>query len=88
MFAEHGCHFSEAKFSPDGRQVGTLFRDGSLVLWELDGISGLPNRQTDGQVLKIKFPSTGVKTFDFGQGLVAGGGPQFPYLIIKQGLND
>lgn len=45
LFAQNGCHFNEARFSPDGRHVGTLFRDGRVILWELEGISGLPNRQ-------------------------------------------
>jgi len=83
LFAQQGCHFSDAKFSPDGRQIGTLFRDGSLVLWDLDGISGLPNRQHEGQVCKFKFPTSNVKMFDFGQNLIVGAGPQLPYLIIK-----
>ena len=44
LFAHQGCQFNDAKFSPDGRQIGTLFRDGNFILWNLDGISGLPNR--------------------------------------------
>ena len=66
LFAQQGCHFNEAKFSPDGRQIGTLFRDGNFVLWDLDGISGLPNRPTDGQIYNFRFPSPQIKLFDIG----------------------
>ena len=88
LFAQNGCHFSDAKFTPDARHVGTLFRDGSVILWELDGISGLPNRQQDGQLLKFQFPSNNVKMFDIGQDLLIGAGPQFPYLAIKRGIEN
>jgi hypothetical protein len=83
LFAHQGCHFSDAKFSPDGRHVGTLFRDGNIVLWELDGISGLPNRQQDGQIFKYKFPTSQIKLFDIGHNIIVGAGPSFPYIVVK-----
>ena len=73
----------DAKFAPDQRQIGTLFRDGNLVLWELDAISGLPNRQNEGQILSFRFPSPQIKSFDIGQNVIVGAGPAFPYLCIK-----
>lgn len=38
LFAQQGCLFADARFSPDGNQVGTLFKDGNLVLWDIDAI--------------------------------------------------
>ena len=70
------------------RQIGTLFRDGNIILWDLDGISGLPNRQEEGQVYKFRFPSAGVKIFDFGQNMLVGAGPSFPYIVVKHTMHS
>ena len=66
LFAQQGCHFADAKFSPDRRQIGTLFRDGNFILWDLDGITGMPNRQSEGQVYNFRLPSPKITIFDFG----------------------
>jgi len=86
LFAENGCLFSDAKFSADERQVGTLFRDGNLVVWELEGVNGLSTRQQDSKLFKFQFPSAEVKLFDFGANMIVGSGPQFPHLVVKRNL--
>ena len=34
-------------------------------------------------MFKFLFPSPNVKLFDFGQNMLVGAGPQFPYICIK-----
>ena len=87
--AQQGCYFSDARFSPCGTKVATLFRDGSLVLWAIDAIEGVTAtprgmyRPEEEPVCKLQFPSTDIKLVELGPGFVVGAGPQCPFIVLK-----
>lgn len=76
LYAEAGCHFLDAKFSPGGSHVGTLFRDGQLILWGLE-----QNNNED--AFKFQFPTDLVRLFDFCETHVVASGPNLPYILLK-----
>ena len=61
IFAKDGVHFTQARFSPDGQSVITLFKDGEIIQWSLDTAMRM-----DSSSMQLFNKSSKITCFDVG----------------------